>query len=516
MLQQKSNTLDSVLTACSILYVVIPIIIFFFGWLKFYIAAPVSLIFVIFACSLYNELRAKSIEVISKDSFKFWMIVLVCLGVWVLISGIGGVFYQNGDLIARNPTYRDLCKYEWPLIYDMSTQNEAVQEVLGAGKFAFSYYFSWWLVPALVVKIFSFGQAGQDVCIYIWALLGVFLTAYNLCRYFRKTSFVILIVLIFYSGLDIIGYPIGNYLGGRPLIASNFFMGHIESWSGQQYSSTTAALFWVFNQAIPTWVIMSLFLQLYDSKNELALCSMTFAYSAWVGCGIIPIALVSVFKHSKSLRKIFSPQNLLVPLSMMIIYGLFYLTSNGALDHSGTFFRLYDKIHIAAYLLAVLLEFVLYYIIMGRKAIKFDFYFVVFIWLLLIPSYKVISNSNDWIMRASLPALFIVMTFLMRCLMFELKGTRKTVLIIAMVIAAWTPICEFNRSIFNTTVYELNAHNLLPASMHHLVVEPRRDEVYSFGNVRVNDKALDYIKIIQNNYFAYNYETSTFFKYLAK
>jgi hypothetical protein len=29
---------------------------------------------------------------------------------------------------------------------------------------------------------------------------------------------------------------------------------HLDSWTMQQYTSNTSALFWVFNQAVPLWL----------------------------------------------------------------------------------------------------------------------------------------------------------------------------------------------------------------------------------------------------------------------
>ena len=516
LLGQRKNVPDMFLTACSILYVLIPIIIFFFGWLRFYIAAPVSLLFIIFACSLYNELSGQISTIINKNSIKFWLIVLFCLSVWVLLSGIGGVFSQNSDFIARNSVYRDLCNYHWPVIYDMSTQDKIIQEFMGSDKIALSYYFSWWLFPAFITKFLSFGQTGQDICIYFWALIGVFLTMYNLCRYFNKNSFVILIVFIFFSGLDIIGYIIRILAHGGGGI--NILFKHLEWWSGSfQYSSNTTLLFWVFNQSIPSWVIISFFLQLRDSKNQLALASLTFAYSPWAAIGIFPIALTYVFIHTKNLRKILSIQNILVPLSLIVIYGTFYLASNGSKDKiSG--FMLKDVKHIAFYTLFIFLEFVIYFIVMGREAMKFDLYLIVLIELILIPCYGFIS-SGDFIMRSSIPALFILMTFLLRFL-FEFKGRRKFLLIVLMIIGAITPMNEINRSVGKNTLYFLNSYEALPSSIVSIIpknFEIRREEIYSLGKIRVNDTAINYMKnLLKNNYFVYDYENKSFFKYLVK
>ena len=45
---------DSILTACSVLYVSLPVVIFFYGWLNVYISVPVSLIFIVFMLQVYG------------------------------------------------------------------------------------------------------------------------------------------------------------------------------------------------------------------------------------------------------------------------------------------------------------------------------------------------------------------------------------------------------------------------------------------------------------------------------
>ena len=104
---------------------------FFGGWLNYYLAISLSLLFVFFALTLYREFSPVSI--INRKTAKFWLIVLACASLWVLLSGIGGVFYQNSDFTARNVFYRDLCNYDWPVIYDNSLQSETVRKIIDWG-----------------------------------------------------------------------------------------------------------------------------------------------------------------------------------------------------------------------------------------------------------------------------------------------------------------------------------------------------------------------------------------------
>lgn len=129
--QRSGLVIDKLLIACSILYVTLPIIIFFGGWLNYYLAAVLSLVFMVFACTLYSEFSP--VNIINKSTARFWLIVLACMALWVFMSGIGGFVYQNSDFTARNVFYRDLCNYDWPVIYDDSLQSEEVRKIIGEG-----------------------------------------------------------------------------------------------------------------------------------------------------------------------------------------------------------------------------------------------------------------------------------------------------------------------------------------------------------------------------------------------
>lgn len=142
--------IDKALIVCSILYVTLPVIIFFGGWLNHYLAIVLSLVFTFFACTLYEEFSP--INIITKETAKFWLIVLACLALWVFMSGICGVVYQNVDLTARNAFYRDLCNYDWPVIYDNSLQNETVLKLLGGGYYIIHILFQLVALPSPPIK----------------------------------------------------------------------------------------------------------------------------------------------------------------------------------------------------------------------------------------------------------------------------------------------------------------------------------------------------------------------------
>jgi hypothetical protein len=101
-----------------------------------------------------------------------------------------------------------------------------------------------------------------------------------------------------------------------------------------------------------------------------------------------------------------------------------------------------------------------------------------------------------------MPALFLLMVFVIRFLVENKKKPemkwRRYVLVILLVIAAYTPLNGINRTLSNTM----------------LNVGVLQEEVYSFGNIQTDSE--DKITTTKNQFFIYDYENTFFFKYLAR
>lgn len=271
---------------------------------------------------------------------------------------------------------------------------------------------------------------------------------------------------------------------------------HIEWWSGIfkfQYSSNTSLLFWVFNQSIGTWLIIILFLQLRTNKNSQALSSLTFAYSSWAVFGMIPISLASIFHDGRKFKSVLTFQNIAVPIMIGVFYGIFYLSSNGSVSTSMSGFTLKKFEDFVLYAFFILTEFGIFFLIMGRKAMSYNFYYVVLAELLLIPLYVIVAY--DFIMRASIPALFILMTFLIKFLLDDNNKTKKIILVIVMIIEAATPIIEINRSIGVTLLRTWQGRRS----------ELLREEIHSYGDISTK-------QLLSYHFFIPDYEHSIFYK----
>ena len=494
--QQKWSA-DKTVILISLLYIVLPIIIFCYGWLKVILAIPISLIFIYFIYKSFVSITSEDVRMIKRDSIWFWIVTLMMAAIWVYLSGIGGMTYQNADFWARNPTYRDLCNYSWPMIFDLSEQPEHVQTIVGStGTVAFSYYFSWWLLPASISKILGMGELGRNIALYIYSVVGILCVIYGLLRYFRKISYVIPLVFIFFSGLDLIGFWLKN--ATLPELGA-----HIEWWSlCFQLSSNTTLLFWVFNQAIPVWIITILMMQT-NNANGIGMASLSFAYSPWATFGIVPIALGKCIEKDrkkawKTFKEFFSAANILVSITMLIVYGLFYTCGIGGKGETGFILALFSPpIKILILLIAFLfLEVIIFYLIMGKAIVKKDCYVIVLAEFLIFPLFRVIHYN--WLIRGLIPASFILMIYCIGFLLEKSKDKefklRKAILIAVLIIGSFTPLSEMVRTFKRGPILQ--------------------ESVYSFGKMQTTNE--DIIKEIQDQHFKYDYTESAFFMYMAK
>jgi hypothetical protein len=496
LIAAKTMDFDKLLMFFTVFYLLFPIGVFFLGWTKIYISLVLCAVLLVFGCKLHGQLCEKKITLIGKSTAGYWITIIALSAVWVYLSGIGGLTYQNGDFWARNPIFRDLSTYQWPVIYDLSNESEVVTAITGTDNVAFSYYFTWWLPVAWLSKLLHMGEILRNLFLYGWAVLGICLIIYCINRFLGKCSYTVPVVLISFGGLDIVAY----YLKFQTVP----FSAEIEWWADYfQYSANTTQLFFVFNQSIPIWLLVALLLQLKDNKYVAGVCSLAFAYSPWATIGFVPIALAGTVRKGEKFKNAVNVLNILVPALMLVIYGAFYMASSGSEGGFGLIFSKYpdeQRKILCNYLVLIFLEAGIYFWIMGKEISHYKYYVVTLLELLLFP--LIYFRDKNLVMRGTLPALFLLMIFVIRFLQENRKKpemkVRRYALFIALIIAAYTPLNAINRTLSNTM----------------LNIGVLQEDVYSFGAMQTDNA--DRITTTKNQFFIYDYEDTVFFKYLAR
>lgn len=404
-----------------VLYLAIPIIIFFMSWLN---PLPAILFTLGLTAAVFFIMKDRNEEYFKADSLriskKHLILIAVIAFAWCFLAGQGGFMHQSGDHVIRNVIMKDLVRLNWPVTYR-------------DGSDLLCYYIAHWMVPASAGKIaylisgsIKAGYAVCNVVLLLWSTLGCFLTLtlFTLMTCFRRNVnvFVSIFIFILFSGADIIH-------------SSWLQRDHFEWWIWFfQYSSISTCLFWVYNQAIAAWIVTLCIINENNVKNFALIGLLALPYAPLPLIGIVYICVVKGFvllfegrrnrKFSTFLMQIFSPQNLLGVLTIATVYILYYMSNmvimnenpnlNTGFRFLGNFaadFTSHDlsRITQAIYLYAefILTEFGLLAICL-HKYMKKDFvYKFVVVSLLFIPLFQV-GIAHDFCMRVSIPGLIYI------------------------------------------------------------------------------------------------------------
>ena len=411
----------------SLLYLAIPLVIFFGGYLKVVLALPLTALFIVGIILCCRSSFENSISYSPKIIF-----AIVIIAIWVIIAGVGGFIWQNRwDHMFRNALFSDLVNNLWPVTKD------------GVG---LCYYFGFWMPAALIGKMFGI-TAGYCFQV-IWAILGIFLAYLLVCQYFKKIKISYLLVFIIFSGLDIIPYLISKNLDILGTCKSIFFGSHMElSIYLFNSSSNTTLLFWLYNQCIPFWLGFSLILLQKNAKNIVLIYSMMFLFCPFPCVGLAPFIaykLIQEFITNKKLKNIISFQNIIaLPIAFFVL--LFFKTNNSANQIS---FLPFSTSNILKFALFLIIEFLVYIVLVYRYNRKDPILIVLFISTIVFSWIKM-GSSYDFAWRTCIPLSFYTMLLVIKALNFDNLSKRiKVALIIVLCIGAITPATEIIRTTY--------------------------------------------------------------------
>lgn len=418
------------------LYLIVPFIIFCLGWLKWFYSIPLVAVMIV-ACLLSLRQHKNFITInIRKHRRTVWLCIAL-LALWIFFSGIGQFSYQNRDHYARNAILRDLVEQPWPLVYDLSTSQP--YGITQPGEYLLVYYLGYWLPAAVFGKLF--GLQAAHFFLFLWTILGVMLVFYFICRHVRKIRLWIVFVFMLFGGMDVIPFLInGNY---SPTA-------HLEWWHNdyQQYTSNTSLVYWVFNQSIAPWLMIAMFFNRVPRQNILFLSALCFFYAPFPFLGLIPFIAYFVFVPDglKKLNQLFSFQNT-VAAGMILLLMLGYYSSVSSGNHFNFYIRPFSG-NIYFYIIEFLLPVMLLLFYPGRRLLV-----IIITAVLVLLSYVQYEHAPDLMMRASIPALFILMILCIEVLTNQGKSVIQYALAIIIAIASITSLNEIMRSVYYTVKY---------------------------------------------------------------
>src|SRR5690606_37428291 len=242
----------------------------------------------------------------------------------VFYSGVGSYTYQNDDHLYRNAIFRDMVVKDWPVLYKIEGFEG---HPLNGKTTMMTYYLGFFLPAALFGKVFGL-EAGR-LFLYLWTILGIVLVLFQTAKYLNRFSFKVLLIFFAWGTLFFIGglikYPLDKF--GE----EGYYL-----WAGIRLyaNSNMGSLYWIFNQAIPGWLIMLLIFNKASTKNMFFLYSLCLFLSPFCFAGFFPFILYFIFSDWKKntgfkdlVMKYVSFQNIAGALVVLMVSYL-YLSNN--------------------------------------------------------------------------------------------------------------------------------------------------------------------------------------------
>jgi hypothetical protein len=502
----------------SILYLALPFLFFCLGWLRLWIAVPVVAVILWAVWKLFTQ--STNPQSTNPQSLIYLLLITF---IWLFFSGIGGYAFQNWDHHWRNAVLHDLIGYNWPVIYSSPEKGPVTMLV---------YYVGYWLPAALAGK--AFGWQVANLVLFLWTWFGVLLIIFHLANKGEGTSPLLkwTLLLIFFSGLDALGalFFAKDYPTLWPPIQ------HLEIWSGNlQFSSFTTQLFWVFNQAVPAWLCVTLTLNemkgkgLGDSslaagrlaQNDIRgqlvfIWSLCLFFAPLAALGLLPYLLIEFFKHTdfkspfKNLRF-----DILLASGIIVLISVLYFSSNTAAQERGL-----QAIALKDFLAFFLLEGGILWLVLAPLKWRDPRWVVTGLLLAVIPFIQ-LGSGRDFVMRASIAQLFYLMIMTGEVLFS--KTTPRFLLItcyLLLALGSLTPLYEINRSVYRTYEYYFvldSSQRAQPPSETVTHLEQPGAPEYDHPGSLVADKiqTLKFMNDKLSKNFIANVRQSMFYKYLA-
>jgi hypothetical protein len=405
------------LSLLSTVYLFIPFFFFAAGWLRM----PWAVALILAGAAVLAVAARDAFTAIERPDASFWRAALPALFLllgWVLLSGAGGFGYQNDDYISKNALLKDLLQQPWPITAQVDGRSLPVV-----------YYFGYYLPAAAVGK--WLGWAAANIFLFGWTLAGVllawgwFLDAAGLQAPFRaRRIFLLTLFFCLAGGLDVLGYY-------RLTVHAFDPFARLDRWAGVfEYSSQSTLLFWVPQHALAGWVLAGMLFHAARRPAQagllLAALSASVLVSPFSVAGIAPLLAVvfALQLAGGKWRELASRQNLL-PAVLSLPVGavcLAFLLSNRYGFPRGFLWEFVEPREVPLRLGSfLLLEFGLLALCLpallaadrgkplaaiGLEKQEAALLIASPVLLALLPLYSM-GYFNDFVMRVSIPALFL-------------------------------------------------------------------------------------------------------------
>ncbi len=328
----------------SLVWLALPSLLFVVGWLRWYWAVPLLVLWVS-ALARTISIERNAHWRLTGSQFAGLVLVLV----WVYFSGAGGYGHQSPDYIMHNGRLLDLIRESWPVHFSdglwVRQPNFGLQHSYLIG------YLGYYLPAALLGKLF--GEQVAFEFMHIWTLVGCWLAVFWLWQLVGRAWGVwAALCLLFFGGWDAIGVlvslfeqsvqfhqPFNWMTVGKFFSELHLDTGSLDFWPVSLlqyflggYLSNAAELYWSPHQTIAAWVCVGAMLYAFLQRRFAVLCFVFALLAFWSPMNMVPMAVLLVFmlfsEGRQSVYLAMTWENVLAGGAALLLFSVFYLAGS--------------------------------------------------------------------------------------------------------------------------------------------------------------------------------------------
>lgn len=455
--------------ALILLYLSLPLFIFWWGWFEWWVALPPTVASLYFLFQFGRSLGLSSQLSFSRQAITPLLICLLLAFIWTYLAGVGGFRPQHFDYYKHNLIFNNLVRYDWPVRY--------------ADGSYLCYYHAYYLPPALLAQWVG-GTSYVHYFVFGWTWLGLGLLFTLL---YRLNGWKLVMLFLFFNSPEVILFVYDAFKAPDllPFIKDLWHTDHtielIRSPGGLLFHSHVESFIATPQHALPAWLATGILLSIWKTQPihpfflwPFVLVAILLYWSPFVAIGFLPFALYVSFAQKQGLYLSF-PQILraLVFVLLLAFPALLFYEGHVPVSSSDGWWWNFLKTPKDAIFLVVFvgLEIGVWglFIVKGFKnnAVSkrnFSLLLCALLVLLGVALYRY-GPLNDFARRASLPAMLVI------CWGISTLTFKKPLLIGTLVLCVLLPVKQqlrwFSARPY-TTVVTKSIKDFTPYSIHYL------------------------------------------------